>query len=59
MRREPGGNLQPGDDVRRRDIMAKMTPAQEAAYALDWNGDRSDLSPAAQEEYDRLVARRR
>ena len=35
--------------------MPKMTPEQEAAYALDYGVSRSDLSPAAQTEYDRLV----
>lgn len=36
-----------------------MTPEREAAYALDYNLPRSDLSPAVQEAYDRLVERRR
>jgi hypothetical protein len=36
--------------------MAKMTPQQEAAYALANNVARSDLSPPAQLEYDRLKA---
>lgn len=31
-----------------------MTPTQEARYALDWGGARSDLSMPAQLEYDRL-----
>ena len=39
--------------------MARMTPEQEAAYALDWNLDRADLSPEAQREYDRLLRLRR
>ena len=34
--------------------MAKMTPEQEALYALQWNLPRSDLSTAVQLEYDRL-----
>jgi hypothetical protein len=32
-----------------------LTPAQEAQYALANGVSRSDLSPAAQVEYDRLV----
>lgn len=36
--------------------MAKMTPEQEAAYALDYNVSRSDLSAGAQLAYDRLRA---
>jgi hypothetical protein len=36
-------------------IMAMM-PLEEAEYALTYNGKRSDLSPAAQAEYDRLLA---
>jgi hypothetical protein len=36
--------------------MAKMTPAQEATYALDFGVSRSDLKPVVQAEYDRLVA---
>jgi len=39
--------------------MSKMTPTQEASYALDWNVARSGLSPAVQAEYDRLLAERR
>jgi protein-S-isoprenylcysteine O-methyltransferase Ste14 len=35
--------------------MAKMTPEQEAAYALRWGIVRSGLSPEAQLAYDRLV----
>jgi hypothetical protein len=38
--------------------MAKRTPEQEASYALIWNVARSDLSKAAQLEYDRLKAER-
>jgi protein-S-isoprenylcysteine O-methyltransferase Ste14 len=38
--------------------MAKMTPEQEAAYALDFGVARSDLPPDAQLAYDRLVAQR-
>jgi hypothetical protein len=38
--------------------MAKMTPTQEAAYALNFNVSRSDLQPAAQLEYDRLKSER-
>jgi hypothetical protein len=34
--------------------MPKMTPEQEAAYALNFNVDRSSLSMAGQLEYDRL-----
>jgi hypothetical protein len=36
--------------------MPKMTPEQEASYALAYGVDRSDLSRAAQVEYDRLRA---
>jgi hypothetical protein len=36
--------------------MARMTPAEEARYALAWGTARSDLKPEAQAEYDRLVA---
>jgi hypothetical protein len=36
----------------------KMTPVQEAHYALDYGVARSDLKPEAQAEYDRLVAER-
>jgi hypothetical protein len=32
-----------------------LTPLEEATYALAYNGKRSDLSPAAQAEYDRLL----
>jgi DivIVA domain-containing protein len=39
--------------------MAKMTPEQEASYALDWDLPRSDLSMAAQLEYDRLARERK
>jgi protein-S-isoprenylcysteine O-methyltransferase Ste14 len=35
--------------------MAKMTPEQEAAYALRWGVARSDLPPDAQLAYDRLA----
>jgi protein-S-isoprenylcysteine O-methyltransferase Ste14 len=35
--------------------MAKMTPEQEAAYALRWGVAGSDLPPEAQLAYDRLV----
>ena len=38
--------------------MAKMTPEQEAAYALDYGVARSDLSSDAQLAYDRLVEQR-
>lgn len=38
--------------------MAKMTPEQEAAYALDFGVDRSGLQPEAQLAYDRLVEQR-
>jgi hypothetical protein len=38
--------------------MPKMTPAQEAAYALDFNIARQDLPLAAQLEYDRLIKER-
>jgi hypothetical protein len=35
--------------------VAKMTPAEQAGYALANGVSRSDLSPAAQAEYDRLL----
>lgn len=35
--------------------MSKMTPEQEARYALGFNVGRSGLSAAAQQEYDRLL----
>ena len=38
--------------------MAKMTPEQEAAYALRWEIARSDLPSEAQLAYDRLVEQR-
>jgi hypothetical protein len=34
-------------------VVAKMTPLQEALYALHWDLPHSDLSLAAQLEYDR------
>ena len=37
-------------------MMAKRTPEQQAQYALAWHVSRSDLSAAAQLEYDRLKA---
>lgn len=38
--------------------MAKMTPEQEAAYALRWGIARGDLPPEAQLAYDLLVEQR-
>ena len=38
--------------------MPKMTPDQEAAYALDFGVARSDLPPDAQLAYDRLAEQR-
>lgn len=38
--------------------MARMAPEHEAAYALRWDVDREDLSPAVQAEYDRLKIER-
>ena len=35
--------------------MSKMTPTQEATYALNFGLDRAGLKPEAQAEYDRLV----
>jgi hypothetical protein len=35
--------------------MAKMTPTEEAQYALAYGSERSSLSPAAQAEFDRLA----
>jgi hypothetical protein len=37
--------------------MAKMTPVEEARYALSFGVSRSDLRPDVQAEYDRLVAK--
>jgi hypothetical protein len=37
----------------------KMTPEQEAAYALNWNLSRDDLKPDVQVEYDRQLEVRR
>ena len=34
--------------------MSKMTPTQEAEYALNFGLDRADLKPQVQAEYDRL-----
>jgi hypothetical protein len=39
--------------------MARMTPEQEAAYALDCGLSRVELEPQVQAEYDRLLADRR
>ena len=36
--------------------MSKMTPVEEARYALTWRVARSGLKPDGQAEYDRLVA---
>ena len=36
--------------------MSKMTPTQEATYALAYGSSRSSLKPDVQAEYDRLVA---
>lgn len=36
--------------------MNKMSPVQEARYALTWGVARSDLKPDVQAEYDRIVA---
>ena len=38
--------------------MVKMTPEQEAQYALDYGGARSDLPEDAQLAYDRLAEQR-
>jgi protein-S-isoprenylcysteine O-methyltransferase Ste14 len=38
--------------------MAKMTPEQEASYALDFGVAKGDLPPDAQRAYDRLVEQR-
>lgn len=38
--------------------MTKMTPEQEASYALNFDVDRGSLRPAAQAEYDRLKQER-
>jgi hypothetical protein len=39
--------------------VAKMTPEQEASYALSYGPNREDLSPEVQVEYDRLLRMRR
>lgn len=39
--------------------MPKMTPEQEARYALDYNLDRKTLPASAREAYDRLLEQRR
>jgi hypothetical protein len=39
--------------------MPKMTPEEEARYALGYGVDRKDLPEEAQEAYDRLVEQRR
>jgi hypothetical protein len=36
----------------------RLTPAQEAAYSLDYGISRDDLKPEVQAEYDRLLAER-
>lgn len=38
--------------------MPKMTPEQEAAYALDWKLPRDGLRPDVKAAYDRLVEQR-
>ena len=37
----------------------KLTPGQEAAYALDYGLNRADLKPPVQTEYDRLLEQRK
>jgi hypothetical protein len=37
----------------------KMTPMQQAAYALDFNVSHDDLKPEVQAAYDRLLEARR
>lgn len=37
----------------------RLTPEQEASYALDYGVSRADLAPHIQTEYDRLLAERR
>lgn len=39
--------------------MARLTPEQEAAYALDYGVSRAGLKPQVQAEYDRVLAERR
>jgi hypothetical protein len=39
--------------------VARMTPEQEAAYALERGLSRVELEPLVQAEYDRLLAERR
>jgi len=45
--------------VRKVPITLKLTPEQEAAYALDYGVSKADLNPAVRAEYDRLLAERR
>jgi len=40
-------------------ITVRLTPEQEAAYALGYGLSRADLKPEVQAEYDRLLAERR
>jgi hypothetical protein len=47
-----------GKSGRAGESMPKMTPEQEADYALNYNLPRSSLKPDVQEAYDRLVERR-
>jgi hypothetical protein len=44
--------------AREKNDMTKMTPEQEAAYALDWDLPRADLSEAVQLAYGRLRQQR-
>jgi len=49
-------DLQAALDEARLTGMSKLTPTQEAEYALNFGLDRADLKPEVQAEYDRLVA---
>ena len=40
-------------------ITVRLTPEQEAAYALSYGLSRADLKPEVKAEYDRLLAERR
>jgi hypothetical protein len=40
-------------------ITVRLTPEQEAAYALGYGLSRADLKPKVKAEYDRLLAERR
>jgi hypothetical protein len=43
--------------ARKVPITMRLTPEQEAAYALGYSLSRTDLKPEVQAEYDRLLAK--